>query len=92
MLKLRRSKDDGEKWDKGLYDVFARAMYMNKALKSGLADASRKSAIGGMFGTKLFYSSLIEFIGLNIYADIAIIFSDGELTGLPAGLGLLTGS
>ncbi len=38
-----RIRHDGDKWDLGLYDVNARAKYMNMALKKGLAEASIQS-------------------------------------------------
>lgn len=33
-------KNDGDKWDLGVYDPIARAKYMNKALKNGLKEAT----------------------------------------------------
>ncbi len=38
-----RIKQDGDKWDKGVFDPAARAHYMNKALRRSLWDASKNS-------------------------------------------------
>lgn len=40
-----RIRNDGDKWEMGPFDVKARAKYMNKALQSGLAEATQQAVL-----------------------------------------------
>ena len=40
-----RIRNDGAKWDRGLYDAQARATYMNAAVRRGMMDAARASIL-----------------------------------------------
>lgn len=41
-----RIKNDGDKWDRGVFEPAARAKYMNQALKRGMADATDTLILG----------------------------------------------
>ena len=62
-----RIRNDGDKWDRSVFDPFARAKYMNSALKKGMLEATKSNMLGEQPGRTIMSSALLELTGVNIY-------------------------
>ena len=75
----QRIRSDGDKWERGPYDVKARAKYMNDSLRRGLASAALESILGENPLRTLELSSLkstflVSMYSLGLGPEAALLF------------------